>query len=96
METRKRNNQSTVRRNELIMRVSYDTMLQEFKRVLMKKGFQEDRAEAAAAIFAQNSLAGVYSHGLNRWSIWRRVFPKQKDIKKQPMFTCLQTKEYCY
>lgn len=23
-------------------------------------------------------------------------FPKQKDIKKQPMFTCLQTKEYCY
>ena len=54
------------------MRVSYDTMLQEFKRVLMKKGFQEDRAEAAAALFAQNSLAGVYSHGLNRWSIWRR------------------------
>ena len=26
----------------------------------------------------------------------KRVFPKQKDIKKQPMFTCLQTKEYCY
>ena len=49
------------------MRVSYDTMLQIFKRVLMKKGFQEDRAEAAAAIFAQNSLAGVYSHGLNRF-----------------------------
>lgn len=49
------------------MRVSYDTMLQEFKRVLTKKGFQEDRAEAAAAIFAQNSLAGVYSHGLNRF-----------------------------
>ena len=23
-------------------------------------------------------------------------FPKQKDIKKQPVFTCLQTKEYCY
>ena len=26
----------------------------------------------------------------------KKVFPKQKDIKKQPMFTCLQTKEYCY
>ena len=25
------------------MRVSYDTMLQECKRVLMKKGFQEDK-----------------------------------------------------
>lgn len=24
------------------------------------------------------------------------TFPKQKDIKKQPVFTCLQTKEYCY
>ncbi len=48
-------------------RVPYETMLSEFKRVLMKKGFKEDRAEAAATIFAQNSLAGVYSHGLNRF-----------------------------
>lgn len=23
-------------------------------------------------------------------------FPKQKDIKEQPVFTCLQRKEYCY
>lgn len=23
-------------------------------------------------------------------------FPKQKDIKKQLMFACLQTKKYCY
>ena len=29
-------------------------------------------------------------------SKWERGFPKQKDIKKQPVFTCLQTKEYCY
>ena len=47
------------------MRVSYDTMLQEFKRVLMKKGFQEDRAEAAAAIFAQNSQT---HRGLFAWT----------------------------
>ena len=65
------------------MRVSYDTMLQKFKRVLMKKGFQEDRAEAAAAIFAQNSLAVVYSHGLNRWSIWRSA--KLILISRQPV-----------
>lgn len=26
----------------------------------------------------------------------KEEFPKQKDIKKQPVFTCLQTKEYCY
>jgi 3-dehydro-L-gulonate 2-dehydrogenase len=50
-----------------MMRVPYETMVKEFKRVLVKKGFKEERAEAAAVIFAQNSLAGVYSHGLNRF-----------------------------
>ncbi len=50
-----------------MMRVPYETMVKEFERVLAKKGFAEDRAKAAAEIFAQNSLAGVYSHGLNRF-----------------------------
>ena len=35
--------------------------------------------------------SAVLRHKNGKW-----VFPKQKDIKKQPMFTCLQTKEYCY
>ena len=48
-------------------RVSYEEMVREFHRVLVKKGFTDERAEAAAEIFAQNSLAGVYSHGLNRF-----------------------------
>lgn len=50
-----------------MMRIPYETMVNEFQRVLVKKGFTEDRAKAAAEIFAQNSLAGVYSHGLNRF-----------------------------
>lgn len=49
------------------MRVQYDVMVQEFARVLEKKGFQEEDAKSAAVIFAQNSLAGVFSHGLNRF-----------------------------
>lgn len=48
-------------------RVPYEVMLNEFKRVLQKKGFSEKGAEDAATIFAQNSLCGVYSHGLNRF-----------------------------
>ena len=56
-------------------RVPYETMVNEFKRVLVKKGFTEDRAEAAAVIFAQNSLAGVYSHGLNRLPGWQWTGP---------------------
>ena len=50
-----------------MMRIPYETMVSEFERVLKKKGFKADRARAAATIFAQNSLAGVYSHGLNRF-----------------------------
>lgn len=50
-----------------MLRIPYEDMVKEFKRVLAKKGFDEKGAEDAAAIFAQNSLAGVYSHGLNRF-----------------------------
>ena len=50
------------------MRVPYEEMKAQFKRVLMKKGFTEKRAEDAATLFAQNSLCGMFSHGLNRFS----------------------------
>ena len=49
------------------MRVPYEEMKAQFKRVLMKKGFTEKGADDAATLFAQNSLAGVFSHGLNRF-----------------------------
>ncbi len=49
------------------MRVSYEEMVKEFKRVLMKYGFSEKNAADAAEIFARNSMAGVFSHGLNRF-----------------------------
>lgn len=48
-------------------RVPYQEMVDEFARVLLSRGFSPDDARDAAAIFAQNSLAGVYSHGLNRF-----------------------------
>lgn len=49
------------------MRVQYEVMKREFQRVLLKYGFTGQDAEDAAEIFAQNSLAGVFSHGLNRF-----------------------------
>ena len=49
------------------MRVAYEDMVKEFARVLEKKGFTQEDAQSAAVIFAQNSLAGVFSHGLNRF-----------------------------
>ena len=51
------------------MRVKYEVMVKEFERVLTKYGFEAKRAAAAAEIFAQNSLSGVYSHGLNRFPV---------------------------
>lgn len=49
------------------MRIQYDDMVKEFKRVLIKKGFNEEYAEEAAIIFTDNSCDGVYSHGVNRF-----------------------------
>lgn len=48
-------------------RVPYEEMVRQFARVLAAHGFAPEDAQAAAEIFAQNSLAGVYSHGLNRF-----------------------------
>ena len=67
-----------------------------------------ERVDAPEKIDLTNVMLDVY-HGVKRlWWLfigliiicavqsYFSVFPKQKDIKKQPMFTCLQTKEYCY
>lgn len=48
------------------MRVPFEKMQGEFKRVLIKYGFPEERASQCARLFAENSLDGVYTHGLNR------------------------------
>jgi len=48
-------------------RVAYEEMVDEFARVLCARGFSAADGREAAEIFAQNSLAGVYSHGLNRF-----------------------------
>lgn len=50
-----------------MLRISYDDMVKEFRRVLISRGFSEKNASDAATVFAQNSLDGIYSHGLNRF-----------------------------
>ncbi|MEG2018445.1 MAG: 3-dehydro-L-gulonate 2-dehydrogenase [Clostridium sp.] len=49
------------------MRISFEEMKSEFKRVLIKKGFNEEMADAAAQLFTETSCDGVYSHGANRF-----------------------------
>jgi 3-dehydro-L-gulonate 2-dehydrogenase len=54
------------------MQIQYSELLKTFEDILADKGFEREDAHAAATIFADNSLDGIYSHGVNR-------FPKVVD-----------------
>ena len=49
------------------MRVPYETMYNEFVRVLTKYGMTPERAARSAKLYTDASLDGVYTHGLNRF-----------------------------
>lgn len=72
------------------MRISYDELLRRFKEILVSRGFTEDNAESAAQVFAQNSLDGIYSHGVNRFP---RVvsYLDKKEIDPSAIATTVST-----
>lgn len=49
------------------MRITFDDMKKELKRVLLKKHVSEEKAETISQIITETSCDGVYSHGLNRF-----------------------------
>lgn len=49
------------------MRVKYNDLVTKFENILISRGFSKDNALSAAAVFARNSLDGIYSHGVNRF-----------------------------
>ena len=68
------------------MRVSYDTMYNEFVRVLLKRGFTKERAELSAKLYADASRDGVYTHGLNRFPKFMTSIDKGcVDIQADPV-----------
>lgn len=50
------------------LRISVKEAESELIRVMIARGFSVDRAKTCASVFIGNSLDGVYSHGLNRFS----------------------------
>ena len=48
------------------MRVPFNEMKAEIKRVFIKYGMREDKADLCAEIHTQSSCDGIYSHGTNR------------------------------
>ncbi len=50
------------------LKVPASLMESEFNRILLKYNFTEDKAKKLAEIYTVNSLEGVYTHGVNRFS----------------------------
>ena len=54
-------------------RIAYEELFETLLRVLVKYGFQIERARLCAQLFAEASRDGVYSHGLNRFPQFVRM-----------------------
>ncbi|ARK09412.1 3-dehydro-L-gulonate 2-dehydrogenase [Fibrella sp. ES10-3-2-2] len=52
------------------MRIPFDQLKAECKRVLLSLSFEEEKADLCAQIFAENSRDGVETHGLNRFPVF--------------------------
>jgi len=67
------------------MRVAYTTMLQTFTDILTKRGLSPEPAALTAKIMADNSLDGVYTHGVNRFPrLIQYMEQGYIDIKAKP------------
>ena len=49
------------------MHISYERLHAEFERVLRARHLKPETAAACATMFADTTLAGIYSHGVNRF-----------------------------
>ena len=68
-----------------MQRVPFETLYDEFYRVLKQVGFVDERAALCARLFAENQRDGVYSHGLNRFpGFVAGLKSKQIDFRASP------------
>src|SRR5690606_36703678 len=51
-----------------IMRIAPRAMKDQFERILRAVGFTNEKADTLARTFMENSLDGVYTHGVNRFA----------------------------
>ena len=50
-----------------IIRITFEQMMKEFHRILLKYYFTPEKANICARIFTESSLDGIYTHGVNRF-----------------------------
>lgn len=58
------------------VRIPVSKMKDVFCSILLKNGFEKERAEACAEIFTANSIDGVYTHGVNRFFLFVKLVKK--------------------
>jgi 3-dehydro-L-gulonate 2-dehydrogenase len=56
-----------------MLRVPYEELFDTLFRVLLKTGFEPERASLSARLFAEATCDGVYSHGINRFQQYVRM-----------------------
>lgn len=70
------------------LRISYQTMIDTFREILLEYAFTEERAELCAILFAKASLDGVASHGLNRFPFFLKYIQEGYiDVNAKPKRT---------
>lgn len=67
-----------------MIRVPFDEMRKELERVLLSAGFNGERAELCATIFAETTRDGVYSHGIMRFPYFLKSFSGKADVNAAP------------
>lgn len=68
------------------MRIPYDMMTECFRKILVKCGMNEAKAARSAALFADASRDGVYTHGLNRFPRYvRYIQAGDIDVNAEPI-----------
>ena len=58
------------------IRLDYGEIEPVLEAVLLQHGFSNERARLCARLFAETSLDGVYSHGLNRIPLFLQMIKK--------------------
>jgi len=70
---------------ESMPRVPYQELFETLADVLLRIGFEAERARLCARLFAETTLDGVYSHGLNRFPRFIRMIRNGSvDIHARP------------
>lgn len=52
----------------VMKRISFEEMEDRFYTILIRQGLKENKARTCARVFTENSVDGVYTHGVNRFS----------------------------